>query len=117
MKKLWHRLICKFWHRYNIVVCQLPPTWCDRDYLLLYASFQILEDFVEKEDTHFNDNVYNLYSSYGLEEARLRDKEWKELREIYSWWQKRKNNDDYDNYDEDTAMLHRLISVRHLLWT
>ena len=40
----------------------LGPTWCDRDHLLLYAAFQILEDFVAQEEGHFYEDVYTLYS-------------------------------------------------------
>jgi len=73
----WYWLKCRLWHRYNVVVCRaLPPTWCDRDYLLLYAAFQILEDFVQQEKGHFYDDVYLLYLDCGEVMARERAAEW-----------------------------------------
>jgi hypothetical protein len=107
------------WHRYNVIVCRaLPPTWCDRDYLLVYAAFQILEDFVERERGHFNDDVYALYvNECGEDDARAREADWNTIRGLYAWWQRRKADPDYDNYAEDSAMLHKLIDVRSNLWT
>lgn len=47
---IWYRIKCKLWYRYNVVkVRTLPPTWVDRDTLLVHAMFQILDDFVNKE--------------------------------------------------------------------
>src|SRR4051812_47476278 len=49
--ELVYYLKCRFWRKYNVVkVRSLPPTWVDRDRLLLHAAFQILCDVVEKED-------------------------------------------------------------------
>ena len=125
---MWHRLIyrliyrlkCRFWHKYNRVICDLPPTWCDRDHFLLFASFKILEDFVEKEEGHFYDDVYKLYLEDGDEEyAWQMEMEWDEIRMLYYWWKERKQDDDFwlENYEVDNRMLHRLISLRHNLWT
>jgi len=118
LHNFWYWLKCRLWHRYNIVVCKtLPPTWCDRDYLLLYAAFQILEDFVKYEKGHFYENVYELYLPDGEERARNEEAHWNIIRELYSWWQRRKNDNDYDNYKEDNQMFHKLIDVRENLWT
>jgi len=122
----WYKLKCRLWHRFNVVVCRsLPPTWCDRDYLLLHAAFQILEDFVAKEQGHFYEDVYTLYADYDGDDvalkaeveasARERAAEWQTIRELYHWWLGRKKNVT-DDYDEDTAMLHKLIDVRGHLW-
>jgi hypothetical protein len=125
----WYWLKCRLWHRYNVVVCRdLPPTWCDRDYLLLYAAFTIFAEFVEREKGHFDEpDVFALYSDYQGEDPDERAKveayarrmavEWKTIRELYAWWQGRKGNNDFDDYYEDSAMLHRLIAVRGHLWT
>jgi len=94
----------------------------DRDVLLLHACFQILEDFVNLEKGEdFYEDVYALYvEDCGEEYARLREKEWGELRKLYFWWQTRKSSD-YDVLDEkeyllDSEMLKRLVDIRYLLW-
>lgn len=93
----------------------------DRDIILLHACFQILEDFVNLEKGHFYEDVYALYvEDFGEERARLEEKEWNELRELYYWWQTRKSSD-YDALDDkeyliDSEMLKRLIDIRYLLW-
>jgi len=116
----WYWLRCRLWHHYNVVVCRaLPPTWCDRDYLLVFAAFQILEDFVKHEQPwEFTADVYAAYvTECGEEQAHEREAAWKTIRELYAWWQHRKADPDYDDYDEDSAMLHKLITVRGCLWT
>ncbi len=116
----WYWLRCCLWHRYNVVVCRpLPPTRCDRDYLLVFAAFQILEDFVDKEADHYHEDVYALYKEAGYDEDRCREEErdWNEIRVLYAWWQQRKKDKYADNYDEDNDRLHRLINVRNYLWT
>jgi len=46
----WYYIKCALWKRYNrVYVKTLPPTWCDRDTLMSYTMFQILEDFVKRE--------------------------------------------------------------------
>ena len=114
----WYWAKCRLWHRYNVVVCRaLPPTWCDRDYLLLYAAFQILEDFVQQEKGHFYDDVYLLYLDCGEEMARERAADWDTIRELYAWWQTRKSDTDFDDYEKDSRMLRKLIDIRGNLWT
>lgn len=79
--------------------------WVDRDYIILHACFQILQDCVEKEnvDTHYD---YEAYKDF-VDEVRL----------LYKWWLKRKNDDSFDNDGEDNEMLNRLIKIRQALWT
>jgi hypothetical protein len=124
----WYWLKCRLWHRYNVVYVRcLPPTWHDRDYLILYAAFTLLEEFVEKEEGHFNEDVFALYNDYTGDDpveraevealARQREAEWNDIRNLYYWWKARKNDDTFDDYDMDTAMLHVLINVRGHLWT
>ena len=114
----WYWLKCRLWHRYNVVVCRpLPPTWCDRDYLMLFTTFQILEDFVDREQGHFFENVYPLYLDCGKERTREEERDWDAIRNLYVWWQSRKADKYADDYDEDNAMLKRLIDLRKYLWT
>ena len=119
LDRCWYRLTCQFWHRYNTVVCRsLGPTWCDRDELMLFAAFQILEDFVEKEQGHFYEDVYTLYvTDCGEKRARQEESDWDAIRSLYAWWQVRKNDMHVDDYDLDNDMLKRLIDLRMYLWT
>lgn len=116
LRDIWYLLKCRFWHRYNVVRCALPPTWHDRDRLLLYAAFQLFEDFITKEKPwEFTGDVYAQYLACGDEDARRCDQDWQRIRLLYDWWQVRKNADDDD--DEDNRMLHKLIDLREYLWT
>jgi len=51
--------------------------WCDKNRVLLYACFQILVDFIEKEKPQ---NIVDY-----KHDARHRA-EWKELQELYRYW-------------------------------
>jgi hypothetical protein len=120
----WYWLKCRLWHRYNVVVCRsLPPTWCDRDYLLLYAAFQILEDFIEKEEPwEFSATEEHLRESYADCGPDERVTAWLEIQSLYRWWKQRKDDEsvDYDDRDwraVDDAKLHRLIDLRGYFWT
>jgi len=57
----------------------LDKCWCDRDDLLLHASFQILVDFVEKEEPGKIID-WNCNKEY----KRI----WKEITSLYKWWKK-----------------------------
>lgn len=74
--------------------------WQDRDYILFHACFQILVDFVEKED--------------GLK-LWCDNKAVPTLRGLYDWW---KNIEpEYDLVcDEAQEKLELLIKNRRLLW-
>ncbi len=116
----YYWLKCWLFHRYNVVVCRaLPITWCDRDYLMLFATFQILEDFVDREQGHFYENVFVTYTEAGFDKERVRQEEsdWDALRNLYVWWIVRKADKYSDDYDEDNDMLKRLIDLRKYLWT
>lgn len=84
---------CRFWHRYNVVYIKtLTPTWHDRDDVMEHAMFQILVDFIEKEEpgwwkqTHAE--VAEAYtagffdSDYGEAVATECD----DLRMLYNYW-------------------------------
>ncbi len=82
--------------------------WVDRDDIMLHACFQILEDFIVKEngDTHCNYEAHKDFVD--------------ELRFLFKWWQDRvkKGLDDSDNQmKEDDEMLIRLMKIRCALWT
>ena len=57
----------------------LEKGFCDRDYLLLHAAFQILVDFIEKEKPG---KVFDW--SYDKEHRET----WKEIQSLYRWWTK-----------------------------
>ncbi len=85
--------------------------WVDKDILMLHSCFQLLKDFIEKEDP-FNYNIKN---------CKLK----KQLMELYKWWLQREedvesdkvNELDHDQYLEDNKMLIKLIKLRCHLWT
>jgi hypothetical protein len=77
--------------------------WYDRDYILFHSCFQIFEDFVEKEN--------------GIEQ-------WCEnevvpvLKELYDWWQKVKDDEDFDCVTEEAQeKLEKLVKYSRYLWT
>jgi hypothetical protein len=55
----------------------LEKGWCDKDYLLLHAVFQILIDFIEQEKP---DQIIDWNSDPEHRQA------WREIRSLYRWW-------------------------------
>ena len=112
----WYYLKCLVWYRYNTVVCRdLPPTYVDRDWLLLFASFQVLVDFIELEQPgEFHMTREEILALDGYDEERA--DAWGRIETLYAWWQTRKDALESD-YQEDNQMLHMLIMVRRYLWT
>jgi hypothetical protein len=55
----------------------LEKGWCDKDYVMLHAVFQLLVDFVEQEKP---DQIVDWNSDAVHKEA------WKEIRSLYRWW-------------------------------
>ena len=55
----------------------LEKGWHDKDEILLHAAFQLLVDFVEKEDPG---RIVDWNSDESHKHA------WKEIRELYKWW-------------------------------
>ena len=55
----------------------LEKGWCDKDYVMLHAAFQLLVDFVEKERP---DEIVDWISDPEHKHA------WKEIRSLYKWW-------------------------------
>ncbi len=85
----------------------LPPAkdnWIDRDTIMLHACFQLLVDFVEKED--------------GLNQCDYQHhkKQIDACRSLYDWW---KGQEDkwVINPDEADKKLIKLMKVRTFLWT
>ena len=93
----------------KLKIKSLPPNrrWVDRDEVMLHACFQILKDFVDKEDGD-NHCDYDAHKDF-VDEVRF----------LYDWWEKRSYNKDlpHEQSDEDDIMLIRLMLIRTQLWT
>ncbi len=122
----WYWLKCRLWHRYNVVVCRsLPPTWCDRDQLMMHACFECLEYYAEKDSSWdwkaTREEIVKTYTegcgSDNFEAANNRADEVEELRALYHWWQGYKAHDDEDDHDLQNEKLVRLIMLRGHLWS
>jgi len=59
----------------------LEKGWHDKDEILLHAAFQLLVDFVEKEDPG---RIVNWNSDESHKHV------WKEIRELYKWWKEKR---------------------------
>ena len=59
----------------------LEKGWQDKDEILLHAAFQLLVDFVEKEQP---DKIVDWNSNEAHKHA------WKEIRELYKWWKEKR---------------------------
>jgi hypothetical protein len=57
----------------------LENGWCDKDYVMLHAVFQLLADFVEQEKP---DQIVDWNSEPEHKHA------WKEIHSLYRWWTK-----------------------------
>lgn len=91
--------------------------WRDRDMLILYACFNLLQAYVEQEDPFgFIDWDDNLVAQHIGNEIRA----------LYAWWteerpmrnQIQSSYEAYESFDiEDDEMLLRLMKIRRHLWT
>jgi hypothetical protein len=89
----------------------LTEDWCDKDVVILHACFQILKDFVEKE---------NWLEHIDWDHTNESKNAKAEIQSLYDWWLKRieaENDLDEKQYSEDNIILKRLIDVRKHLWT
>lgn len=98
-------------NQYHLVDCRSKRNdytwgWIDRDRLMLFACFQILVDFIEKELPNSNTD----YSLGGWKEAK------EEMEALYKWWTVDRNPR-ANSQDEDDEMLLRLMKVRGFMWT
>jgi hypothetical protein len=83
----------------------LDNEWIDSDDLMLHSCFQILKDFVEKEN---GDTLINYESHKDFVD---------EVRFLYNWWVERIKKITTDKQmEEDDLMLIRLIKIRTMLW-
>jgi hypothetical protein len=97
----------------TLKIRSLGKDWCDKDEVLLHASFQLLVDCVEKE------NLFGMWNVRGQPEAAAAKRE---LRALYRWWLKRREKGGWvaptdRRYQRDTSQLLRLVGLRHCLWT
>lgn len=78
--------------------------WCDRDYIMFHACFQLFEDCVEKENL-FDDWQYD-------HEVQI------ELRDLYfGWWKIVKESGKFDCHSDETQeKLELLVKYRRYLW-
>jgi hypothetical protein len=90
----------------------LSEDWRDKDSVMLHACFQLLKDFVEKED------VQHMKNNWDADEKHIAAKA--EIDELYKWWISYSENCsvlDDKKYELENTMLIRLINIRWALWT
>ncbi|NML65336.1 hypothetical protein HHL22_08980 [Hymenobacter sp. RP-2-7] len=102
----------------RLLIQSLGEGWHDRDSILLHACFQCLIDCVEQE------NLLDGHVSWHHDEHKQAI--YQELTALYHWWKARVVtlaaesgliNPESPAYQDDNAMLIRLIKVRSYLWT
>ena len=104
-------------NKYHIIDCRDKKNgyawgWCDRCDLILFSSFNILKDFMEKEYPGIVD------WDYDQQHKNIKQ----ELQELYSWWTLTRPINIRDTCslyqdDEDQKMLERLMKIRQYMWT
>ena len=81
-------------------------SWIDRNYLMFHTCFQILVDWVEKEDGLNHCNYIAHKETIDI------------LRSLYDWWKSIGDyNSDFENSEESQAKLVLLINNCMFLWT
>lgn len=113
-QELLYRFKCFVWHRYSTVKPQyLPHTWVDRSDLLPHVMFQILTDFIEKE------NPFECHIDWDYDGEHRQAK--KEMLELYHWWhyvyQKAYPYGPCGDNETLKKNCHRLIEVMSYMWT
>lgn len=134
----WYYFLCRILpsRQYNVVrIKTLPPTWNDRDEVLLHAAFTVFCEFVEKEKPfeHFTFN----------EDESIKDAEFRgddelaerlkkidlekrtdeaEMKALYMWWKEERpktvgNIPQHEQDKQDDAALMRLVWIRTRMWT
>lgn len=61
----------------------LEKGWCDKDFILLHAAFQLLVDFVEQEKPD---------QTVGWNADAKHRRAWKEICSLYRWWTRARAN-------------------------
>ena len=95
----------------NLKIDTLDEGWRDKDSVMLHACFQLLKDCVEKE------NLLNGHTDWEADEKHKLAR--KEIEELYNWWLSyvELNIPNEENYETETKMLVRLVTIRWALWT
>jgi hypothetical protein len=76
-------LKCYLFHPYNVIkVRSLPPTWCDKDHLILEVNFQLLVDYVEKE---------RAFEIVATDDPSCKE-QYDEVKFLYKWWTEDRKN-------------------------
>jgi hypothetical protein len=128
----------------KITTLPADSEWCDKDYVLLHACFQLLVDFIEQEKPQE-------FVDYKSDKQQA--KEWAEIQKLYKYWkfdhprlvkavdraldrwhgmtkgataratskQEKAAFEKYTQMDDqllaqEDEMLGRLINIRHHLW-
>lgn len=90
--ELWYSLCCNFWHKYRTIK---PRTlkgqgWCDKDILLIHSCFEILSQYIEKEQKEYKEEDYAYYYTEKSRDLILFGNTFKEphyiLDYLYRWW-------------------------------
>ena len=89
----------------------LDENWRDKDSVMLHACFQLLKDCVE------NENLLDGDTDWQVDEKHRKAKI--EIEELYNWWFSYTDVDipDDENFEIETNMLVRLVTIRWALWT
>lgn len=94
----------------NIRVLDKDSEWCEKDMIMFYVCFQLLEDYVNEE----MDNVNWDHPDCNL--SKIKEK----IMELYNWYQERKVIEvfNFDKQNEiDDEYFHKLIEIRGYLWS
>jgi hypothetical protein len=105
-----HRTVDK----YHVVRTGLEPGYYDKDTQMIHACFNLLVEFVDREQPW----AY----CQDLDASSLKEKN--EIMGLYNWWKLRRDREDHVDYEEsdrlheeDQRQLHKLIDLRPRLWT
>lgn len=81
LKRRWYRLKCRAWYRYTTIKPrELDHEWHDRDTLIPYCMFEILQQFIELELDGGDGGVVDWQADEPHRRAHA------ELMELYRWW-------------------------------
>lgn len=91
-------------------VDSLTDEWRDKDTVMLHACFQLLKDFIEKEELPNGNADWNADEKHSTAKA--------EIDKLYNWWVSYSEIDipNEENYELESQMLIRLIKIRWALW-
>ena len=121
-----YRWKCHLYKKYNRVrIRSLPPTWNDRDAVLVHSMFQVLSDFMEQEKPG---------ERVDWDWCETHAHAWKEMQELHRWWHnvylkfdpyQDLDEEDYEAINKSEEEMEkqleenciRLIKIRGHLWT